>query len=64
MPMWTREESLANIVAVKFIDLGERQIEETKQILADENTVQRLTRHFIELKVSVDRLGIPLLPRC
>lgn len=62
--MWTREESLANIVAVKFIDLGERQVEETRQILADENIVQRLTRHLVELKVSVDRPGVPLLPRC
>jgi hypothetical protein len=61
--MWTREESLANIVAVKFIDLGERQVEETRQILADENIAQRLTRQLVELKVSVDRPGVPPLPR-
>jgi hypothetical protein len=49
---WTRDESLASIAAARFIDLGEPEVEETRELLGDEGFVARTTRHLTELKVS------------
>lgn len=48
---WTREESLADLAAVKFIELGEREVEEVRHVLAEEDLFARLARHLTELKV-------------
>jgi hypothetical protein len=49
---WTREESLSEIAAVRFVDLGEPEVEEARHLMADETFAARLTRHISELKVS------------
>lgn len=49
---WTREESLADITVAKFVDLGEPEVQETREILHDEGFVARTTRHLSELRVS------------
>ena len=54
---WTREESLSDIAAVRFLALGEREVEETSHILADETFAERLLRHTKQLKVS-RKLGL------
>lgn len=48
---WTREESLADLAAVKFIELGERQVEQVQHALEEENYIARTLRHLAELKV-------------
>jgi hypothetical protein len=48
---WTREESLVEIKAVRFVDLGEPEVEETRHLLMEEEFLARLSRHIIELKV-------------
>jgi hypothetical protein len=50
---WTREESLADIAVAKFVDLGEPEVQETKELLHDEGFVARATRHLTELKVGL-----------
>jgi hypothetical protein len=49
---WTREESLANIAAAKFVDLGEPEVQEARDLLHDESFLARFTRHVNELRVS------------
>jgi len=49
---WTREEALSDLAAVKIIELGEREVEEARHVLAEENFVSRTIRHLTELKVS------------
>lgn len=49
---WTREESLADVTAVKFVDLGEPEVEEVREVLDEEGFGARLVRHLGELKVS------------
>lgn len=48
---WVREESLADLAAVRLIELGEREVEEVQHVLDEEDFVGRLTRHLLELKV-------------
>jgi hypothetical protein len=48
---WTREESLSDIAAVRFVDLGEPEVEEARHLMTDETFVSRVTRHVAELKV-------------
>lgn len=48
---WHREESLADIAAVRFVDLGEPEVEHTRMLLAEESFFQRITRHITELRV-------------
>ncbi|ORY24884.1 putative endoplasmic reticulum protein [Naematelia encephala] len=47
---WTREESLAEIAEVRFIELGEPEVEEVRHLLADESFFGRLTRHIAEFQ--------------
>ncbi|KAL7421303.1 hypothetical protein Q5752_004188 [Cryptotrichosporon argae] len=47
---WTREESLADLKAVVFVDLGEPEQEEVREVLDDESYLDRVVRHLIELK--------------
>ncbi|OCF34020.1 hypothetical protein I316_04366 [Kwoniella heveanensis BCC8398] len=49
-PGWVREESLADIRGVRFIELGEPEVEEVREVLAEEGFVGRLTRHIAEIK--------------
>ncbi|WVQ68755.1 uncharacterized protein L199_006964 [Kwoniella botswanensis] len=49
-PGWVREESLADIKAARFVDLGEPETEEVREVLAEETFVGRLSRHLAELK--------------
>lgn len=37
---------------MKIIELGEREVEEARHVLAEENFVSRTIRHLTELKVS------------
>lgn len=54
---WTREEALSDLAAVKFIELGEREVEEARHVLAEEGFVARTLRHAVELKVSIATLA-------
>jgi hypothetical protein len=49
--LWTRDEALSDIVAVKFIELGEPKVEETRHALGTENFLGRLVRHVWGLGV-------------
>ncbi|WWC67488.1 uncharacterized protein I206_101396 [Kwoniella pini CBS 10737] len=49
-PGWVREESLADIKAARFVDLGEPETEEVREVLAEESFFGRLSRHLAELK--------------
>ncbi|WWC87349.1 uncharacterized protein L201_002238 [Kwoniella dendrophila CBS 6074] len=49
-PGWVREESLTDIKVARFVDLGEPEIEEVREVLAEESFVGRLSRHLAELK--------------
>ena len=46
---WVREEALADLAAVRFVDLAEVQEDQVRQ-LADEDYLSRVTRHLSELK--------------
>ncbi|WVN88836.1 uncharacterized protein L203_104050 [Cryptococcus depauperatus CBS 7841] len=48
--IWTREEGLADIVGVQFVELGEPDVEEVRDILVEESFFGRVTRHITELK--------------
>lgn len=50
-PAWIREEGLADLAAVRFVDLAEKEVEEVRY-LAEEGFVQRTIRHLTELKVN------------
>jgi hypothetical protein len=52
---WTREEGLADIAAVRFVDLGEPEVEHAGHFIEEESVVGRLSRHLVELKVSLGR---------
>ncbi|KAK4687456.1 ER membrane protein complex subunit 1, partial [Tremellales sp. Uapishka_1] len=47
---WTREESLSEIAGLKFVDLGEPEVEEVRDMMAEENPIGRLIRQLLELK--------------
>lgn len=47
---WTREESLADVVDVRFVDLGEPETEEALDHMVDESFVGRVVRQAIEIK--------------
>ncbi|WRT65199.1 uncharacterized protein IL334_002142 [Kwoniella shivajii] len=49
-PGWVREESLSDIKAARFVDLGEPETEEVREVLAEEGFAGRLSRHLVELK--------------
>ena len=49
---WTREESLADVVAVRFIDLGEPEVEHARETMEHESFFSRLIRHLSEIQVS------------
>jgi len=51
--LWTREEALSDIVAIKFIELGEPEVEEARHAMAEENFAARSLRHLFELRVSL-----------
>ena len=51
---WTREESLAEIDAVRFIDLGEPEVEEVRHLMTEEGFVGRLIRQIYELRVRIE----------
>jgi hypothetical protein len=61
---WTREESLSEIAAVRFVDLGEPEVEEARHLMADETFAARLTRHISELKVSPGQVQVQLAVSC
>ncbi|WVQ83875.1 hypothetical protein IAT38_006019 [Cryptococcus sp. DSM 104549] len=46
---WTREESLADITSVKFVDLGEPEVEEAREVMGEEGFFGRITRHLVQL---------------
>lgn len=48
---WTREESLADVRAVRFVELGEPEVEDASGVMAGEGFLGRLVRHVSELKV-------------
>jgi hypothetical protein len=48
---WTREESFAEVRGVRFIELGEPEVEDASGVMAEEGFFGRLTRHVIQLKV-------------
>ncbi|ODN75169.1 hypothetical protein, variant 3 [Cryptococcus amylolentus CBS 6039] len=50
LPLWVREEALADVVAAKFVDLGEPEVEEVREILGEESFVGRSVRHLEALK--------------
>lgn len=50
---WTREESLADIIAVRFVDLGEPEVEEVRHAMSEEGFAGRLIRHVLELRVDI-----------
>lgn len=56
--VWIREESLADVVAVRFIDLGEPEVEEIREVLAVESFFGRAVRHVLEIKVSRDGVQV------
>ncbi|KAL1408482.1 hypothetical protein Q8F55_005294 [Vanrija albida] len=47
---WTREESLADVVDVRFVDLGEPELDETLETLLEESFVGRITRQISDLR--------------
>ncbi|ORX33525.1 hypothetical protein BD324DRAFT_668589 [Kockovaella imperatae] len=47
---WIREESLADLAAVRFVTLGEPAVEQVGHLLTEETFVHRLGRHIFELK--------------
>jgi hypothetical protein len=49
--LWSRDEALADIKAVKMVELPERKSEEVKVLLEDEGVFGRAMRHVKELKV-------------
>ncbi|WVQ76617.1 hypothetical protein IAR50_006290 [Cryptococcus sp. DSM 104548] len=49
-PLWVREEALADVVAAKFIDLGEPEVEEVREIIGEESFMSRSIRHLEALK--------------
>jgi len=42
---------LSDIAAVRFIDLGEPEVEQAGHVIEEESTIGRLSRHLVELKV-------------
>lgn len=48
---WTREESLADVAGVHFVDLGEPETEEALHTMLDETFINRVARHISQLKV-------------
>lgn len=48
---WKREESLANLAGVHFVDLGEPETEEALHSLLDESFIHRVVRHVTELRL-------------
>ena len=48
---WLREESLAGIAAVRFVALGEREVEQVGHLLTEETFIERTSRHLLALKV-------------
>lgn len=55
---WQREESLADIAATRFVDLGEPEVEDTRNLLAEESFLGRTSRHLLELRVSDLPFGV------
>lgn len=49
---WTREEGLSNLAAVRFVELGEPEVEQVGHVIEEEGLLGRLARHLVELKVS------------
>jgi hypothetical protein len=49
---WIREESLSDIAVLRFINLGEPEVEVVRDIMAEEGFVGRIARQLAELKVS------------
>ncbi|WWD21911.1 hypothetical protein CI109_106399 [Kwoniella shandongensis] len=47
-PGWIREESLADVKAVRFVDLGEPEVEEVRGVMAEESFVGRTIRQLAE----------------
>lgn len=46
---WTRDESLANVKAVEFVDLPEKEV--TQSALGLQSFVTRITRHLEDARV-------------
>lgn len=49
---WTREEGLSNLAAVRFVELGEPEVEQVGHVIEEETVFGRFARHLAELKVS------------
>ncbi|WOO77878.1 ER membrane protein complex subunit 1 [Vanrija pseudolonga] len=47
---WTREESLADVVDVRFVDLGEPELDAALETLLDETFVGRVARQISDLR--------------
>jgi hypothetical protein len=50
---WTREEGLSDLAAIRFIDLGEPEVEQAGHVIEEEGFLGRLARHVSELTVSL-----------
>lgn len=48
--IWTRQESLADIVAISVLELPEKKVEEVQKVLGDESFTARAVRHVADLK--------------
>lgn len=48
---WQRDESLADIAAMRFVDLGEPATADARVLLAEEAFAGRLGRHLRSLQV-------------
>jgi hypothetical protein len=48
---WTREEGLSDLAGMKFVDLGEPQVEQAGHVVEEESFTGRTTRHLSGLRV-------------
>lgn len=51
---WTREEGLSNLAAVRFVELGEPEVEQVGHVIEEETVFGRVARHLVELKVCIN----------
>jgi hypothetical protein len=61
---WTREESLTEIAALRFVDLGEPEAAEVRHVMAEEGFLGRLTRHTLEFRVGATGCSRPPVYPC
>lgn len=59
--LWTKEEGLTEIKAVKMIELPERKVEAGKVLVEGEDVIQRMIRHLNQSKVKKSNCVFPIL---